>query len=740
MIMKSLWWASALSLVCVTSVVGQTTTTTTDQLRATTRVVVGDMTFDQVLKVVGLPSVSGGASSALGVDSSGNVRQDSGTTISTAGLWTWAQKGTFTSGVTGPFTVSGGSAADTALGFTNVRSYINTTPRVALEQSGVPQIILDNNSGTFRVIRLDATGGTGTTFPMTMDTNISVAPYGRSIVPTTAYGTSLGSITLPFDSLWVGSLFAQTLVAIDEIGTVGNDWLIGSTNVLDAPLTTSATTAIFRYNNFSNGDFAILKTLGRKEFIKITSSATAVNIMPDSNMEGGADTNYQMSTGDTATYTTAKSFRGDKAILLTHGGSTTLEMAYAGITAASSTAYTFCGYFRRDDGGTPVVGDITVQARGSTPVALTMEPSTYDGWFRGCASFTSGTSGDTRLPYLVWSIASGASVHDWYGDAFQVEAGSTVRPYSQFRSSYTIARNQEGSVANDWAPGDAAFDLGATAGYGWLQCYALFGLKSTSEVGPACVANVRTGTTYNAWAPRAAWGQLNGLYDYASSKFGFAAGDSSATWVAMDDTNGFRVMSSATQKFRAYADGHLSLSEGAVTIDDQGMRIDLTTPPSSFNLSKSYAFSPISGGGRAAYHTDLLTTGVRYSYIDNQIASGSAYDAGVILSAIGRTAGGGAVNAQLTLEAGGNFLSDLGRIDMSGGSSFITSVGATFGTSSARWPTAYLTNLNIGSGTVTINGVASGDTGGIVVCPAGQAVKSFNVRQGIAISMSCGIP
>lgn len=744
----SMRWVSLCSLVCCLwpAVVSAQTAQSYDYLGVTTKVVIGAngevlSNYDQVLKVIGLPSVSGGASSAIGIDSSGNVRKDSGTTISTAGLWTFGSLATFNanirttagaisagsapmvglaldnngdvrkdSGLTvdasghwffsnwvyGPFTVATSTGADAALGFDNVRIHQNAgTPRLTLEDNGFSQWTMDNSSGALRFYRTNSSG-TSDSIPMSVESNMTLAPYGKSVLPATPYGFSIGSITLPIDALWAGNLFVQTLVAIEEIGTTGGDWLIGNTNVLDEPITSSATTAIFRYNNFSNGDYAIFKTLGRTEGIKITSSATAVNLHPDSSMEGGADANYTISSGDTATYSTTKSFRGNKSILLTHGGSTTLQFGHTG-SAATSTVYTFCGYFRRVDGATPVVGDIVVSARGGTAVPLTVEPASYDAWFRMCGTFTSGVGASTDIPILDFSTSTTASTSDWYTDAWQLEAGSAARPYSATRSSYTIHRGDIGT-ASPWNPGDAAFDLGGTAGYGWLQCYAISGLKSTSEVGPSCVANVRTGTTATAWAPRAAWGQMNGLYSYASSTFGFATGDPSATWAAMDDTNGFRIMSGATQKFRAYADGHLSVVEGAITLDNLGIRIQNTSSVS--DEAKAYTFY---GSGTPSH---AKRPGLFYSEGSGTSGIELSNDAGSMTLQTSTTMLLTAAAAASQLTLGSNMtLATSGNMDITV------------------------------SGSLTINGSAGAtSTGG---CPGAQHVSNWVLVRGFVIGFGC---
>jgi hypothetical protein len=555
-----------------------------DYLGVTTKMVIGAngevlANYDQVLKVVGLPSVSGGASVALGVDSNGNIRQDAGTTINTGGAWTMAQVLTLTSGLASPLKVSGGSSLSlAALGLDNVRVGMNSgTPRLILEDTaGSYQIQQDNLAGAWRVARLTNAGTCEATgcVPLSIDGTITVSPYSKYILPERPYEVSIGSIQKKFGALWVSDLFAETLVAIDAIGTIGNHWLIGSTNKLTEDITSSATTIITDYNNFANGDFIYAMSFGRTEFMKVTSSATAVNVVANSSFESGVVTSWDTSVGDNRLDHTAHSFRGEHSLeLVSDGSGANLDLAYNAFSAASSTVYTACGYFRRTDGAIPALGDITVGARGGTFVATTIEQTGVDAWIRACATFTSGTSGDTRAPYF--RFTTGLSVVGYYVDAVQLEAGSTVRPWSEFRSSYTVTRNQDGGVANDWRAGDALFDTGGAAGYGWLDCYSISGMKSTSEVGPACVANVRTGTSATNWEPYAGWGQLNGLWGYGTSTFGFAAGPNSGYHATFDNVDGIAFWN-ATSKISSW-----DLSSGTIRIGDT------TTSHPSLRISSS---------------------------------------------------------------------------------------------------------------------------------------------------------
>lgn len=144
--------------------------------------------------------------------------------------------------------------------------------------------------------------------------------------------------------------------------------------------------------------------------------------------------------------------------------------------------------------------------------------------------------------------------------------------------TYTVTRNLDGSGANQWYAGDAVLNTGTT-GKGFIDLYSLSGVLSGS--GPTVVGNVRTGTTYNQIAPRWAVGNLNGLYGYGAETYGFAAGDSAATNVTIDATNGLRIRSGTTNKLQADTSGNLSLtgdlSLGSASVFRSSTATGLTT-------------------------------------------------------------------------------------------------------------------------------------------------------------------
>lgn len=150
------------------------------------------------------------------------------------------------------------------------------------------------------------------------------------------------------------------------------------------------------------------------------------------------------------------------------------------------------------------------------------------------------------------------------GDRLYMEADGKVEfmavvsgPTGAGPFNYVVTRNLDGSSANDWYAGDAMLNTG-TIGDGFIDLYSLNGVLGTGA-GPTIVGNVRTGTTYNAYGPRWAIGNLNGLYNYGTDVYGTAFGDPAATNVTIDATNGFRIRSGTANRLVADTAGNLSL-------------------------------------------------------------------------------------------------------------------------------------------------------------------------------------
>jgi fibronectin-binding autotransporter adhesin len=215
--------------------------------------------------------------------------------------------------------------------------------------------------------------------------------------------------------------------------------------------------------------------------------------------------------------------------------------------------------------------------------------------------------------------------------------------------------------------------------------------------GPSMFGWVRTGPAAFDVAMRWAIGNLAGS-DYASSsstaRFGFGAGNSSAAWMDVTSTDGVRGMFGATKKFGITPAGVASFVEGAVTIDDAGLRIHNASSSTGDNLA--YTF------------TDGLTYTKRSGLFHSVVSSIGE----TVLSAGDRASG----NANLTIEA------PVGDTSISAGDDLSLSALAD-GTFTAS------TTLSLTSGTTLTVGAG----GNLNVSSGGGGNINFTASGGVTI-------
>ncbi|MEM3091779.1 MAG: Hint domain-containing protein [Candidatus Pacearchaeota archaeon] len=137
-----------------------------------------------------------------------------------------------------------------------------------------------------------------------------------------------------------------------------------------------------------------------------------------------------------------------------------------------------------------------------------------------------------------------------YNDIIYMEADGKIE-FMRVNSSasgsagnyyYSVIRDLDGTGANDWYAGDAIFNTGQ-AGSGFIDLYSIRGIKSSSQLGPTIVGNVRNSLTYNDWTEHWAIGNLNGLYGYSSNIYGVGLGRyaNSNAFITIDSSNGIRI-------------------------------------------------------------------------------------------------------------------------------------------------------------------------------------------------------
>lgn len=221
------------------------------------------------------------------------------------------------------------------------------------------------------------------------------------------------------------------------------------------------------------------------------------------------------------------------------------------------------------------------------------------------------TAGATTVDVKHNQMASGDRVHmeaDGKLEFMAITSGPTTIA-GGYR--YSLTRNLDGTGANEWYAGDAMFNTGTT-GNGFIDLYSINGLRSSTNVsggtlraGPTIVGNVRLSGTYNDFRERWAIGSLNGLYDYSSEVYGFAAGDPTGAWIGVDATNGVRIMQGgSTEVIRLAANGD-SYFAGVMTIGTSG-EIRQGTGTLGSNYTGIRIWNSAGIGIIAGYNTNVL--------------------------------------------------------------------------------------------------------------------------------------
>lgn len=234
------------------------------------------------------------------------------------------------------------------------------------------------------------------------------------------------------------------------------------------------------------------------------------------------------------------------------------------------------------------------------------------------------------------------------GDRVYMEANGSVEFMAITSSAsgsagayvYSVTRDLDGSGANQWYAGDAVLNTGTT-GKGFLDLYSISGVLSGA--GPTMVANVRTGTTYNAISPRMAIGNLNGLYGYGADLYGAAFGDPSGPWLKIDTNNGVRIGYNTTTYTQVDASGNASFASGGVTINPSGIAV-VPANSGSGSVLASYKFT--TGGTFVLGMSAWDYTGTRGTILEAN-GENTGKDTAVVLLAA--NTGGAANQAEIQL-------------------------------------------------------------------------------------------
>jgi hypothetical protein len=268
------------------------------------------------------------------------------------------------------------------------------------------------------------------------------------------------------------------------------------------------------------------------------------------------------------------------------------------------------------------------------------------------------------------------------GDRIYLEAGGTVEFMAVTSSAsgggpftYSVGRSLDPTGPNDWNAGDGIVNTGQT-GNGFWDIYSNRGVKASTEIGPTIVANVRTGSTYNAWEPRAAVGNLDGLYGYTGTTYGAAFGVPSGARLTITPDDGIRIFGSDNDlKLDIDASGNATF-DGRVTIGASRNMLtnsECRVSTEGWSLNHNTGLSVIFGFGYAGWRLlgesntcylhgfDFVPAAGTYMQAISDsfaAAAGQVYEASVYLG-MHRTAG--AIFIQFLDEANGIVASNTGN-------------------------------------------------------------------------------
>lgn len=440
---------------------------------------------------------------------------------------------------------------DTGLAFGNVRMGINAiggNPRIILQPvNATTQVTMDAvadpvaGGSTWRLFRTQTSNGACPPgpgcVPLFVDDLINVDPRGKSILPVLPYDINIGAPFKKFLSLYAAELNVETLVAQETMATIGGRILVGPTTYLVENLAALATTVKVRHNNLNNGDRVHLEADGKVEFMAVTSAATKIN---------RCTSNCQFELGSVAGWASD----GPGAMFAFDQGAA-YKGNYSGVVPPGEANAYHCVTGTDHVAGATHTVSIVISRDDQVPVApvaggqyrIYIDSILYDSQVENLGNnffrvWATGVAGNPLNSDCAGILLPVGYPGNHFVDALQIELGSTLTPYSEVSSSYTVTRNLEASANNPWEAGSAVFNTGQT-GNGFIDIYSTRGVRAGTEIGPTIVGNIRQSLTYNDWKPCWALGNLQGIYGYGAGFYGLALGCYQGnSWITMEPTNG----------------------------------------------------------------------------------------------------------------------------------------------------------------------------------------------------------
>ena len=279
------------------------------------------------------------------------------------------------------------------------------------------------------------------------------------------------------------------------------------------------------------------------------------------------------------------------------------------------------------------------------------------------ANFTTPSAISGAGTLLAKNSAAGASLFET-GDRLEIKAWTgtaivdiwlevTARTNNTDRTSYSVTL-RSGSTSVVIPAGVAIADWGPS-GSGAVT------LSADGTIGASANLSVQShaGSPWSARTLHLRLGNLNGSYGYSTNTYGFATGNSATTFLAVDSTNGLRIVDDTTTRFQVDAAGAMTIRNAAgsavITMDSASARIDnvlnigtsgeirqgtgsLTASPATFTGTRMWNDSGV--GRIAGYNIGVLQW---YAGTDGKLYAGGGdvvlSDAGVSVKSNSGTRG-----------------------------------------------------------------------------------------------------
>lgn len=689
--MRSVSLCNLLALLTPAIAMAQGTNVNAVRGRISERVVVGSTTLGEVLRVVGSPTVSSGTGTMNPVvfDADGDALEDSNTTVSTGGAWTWGGAGSFTStlGVTG---LLSGNTGTLLLGDTRVTG---TTPSWWLHDSdaatGEKYTALEADGGLLALRLYDDTpSASNVVFQLDRDALVPGdwrwGALTRTIRPENNGGSVLGSYTKMYETAYIWDLVVGTLTAKEIIATIGGEVIVAPTTSLTRDAGPSDTAIYVKHNQARVNDTLYLKVNGSSEKMLVTDGPTDCSVSGNCGVQGndyGYNVTRNRAGGGAKSWLAGAAVvnegnTGDGFISIYADRSSSVSDGYRGMVVSDGPAVYFgmaetssgqsadimgsglaaveggtqsnglgvitcivgqcndpswenlggAGYLTVSDvPGLRYTGDVTIEFfaawQRTTPQTEVVFSKGFAGEYHlqaasdGALSFCHGnTSTFSCVTTAAGFMPSDGSTHHYAVVRDSASSPKRVLIYKDGALGFSATYTQ--TVATSTTDVFIGRNLAAGADFdGYIDEFAIYNYQvpanrialhaaaqfnnaiSKFTIGPTLCGNVRTGTGAFDVAERWCLGNLAGTYGYASSTtsvYGFAAGNSSATWISADATNGFRIMNGSTVKTAFDTSGN-GLLTGDLSIGTSG---SLRSGATAYDTGTGYWLDYNSGSPR----------------------------------------------------------------------------------------------------------------------------------------------